>query len=105
MRKRINHFIQASMENCCQVQSVSFYCNHENHTAVDVVFQALISKGLYVHVVRAMKQHDKVPEVQQWGCRALRGLSLSGCGHKELMINCGVLELVFSCTQRYSTHC
>lgn len=57
-----------------------------------------MSKGLYVHIVHAMKQHKKEPGVQQWGCRALRGLSLSGFDHKELMINCGVLELVFECT-------
>ena len=51
-----------------------------------------------MHIVHAMKQHKKEPGVQQWGCRALRGLSLSGFDHKELMINCGVLELVFECT-------
>ena len=64
------------------------------------IFQCLISKGLYLHVVRAMEQHKREAGLQQWGCRALRGLSLSGGGHKELMINCGVLELVFTCTHR-----
>lgn len=63
--------------------------------------ESLISKGLYLQIVRAMQLHDKEPEVQRWGCRALRGLSLSGRGHKELMVNCGVLELVFNCTQRF----
>ena len=67
---------------------------------ISLFFQSLISKGLYLQIVRAMQLHDKEPEVQRWGCRALRGLSLSGCGHKELMVNCGVLELVFNCTQR-----
>lgn len=68
--------------------------------SITFIFQSLISKGLYLYIVRAMKQHKREAGVQQWGCRALRGLSLSGCGHKELMINCGVLELVFRCTRR-----
>ena len=59
-----------------------------------------MSKGLYLHIARAMEQHGEDPEVQQWGCRALRGLSLSGISHKECVIYCGVLELVFSCIQR-----
>ena len=63
------------------------------------IFQSLISKGLHINIVHAMKQHEQKAEVQRWGCRALRGLSLSGCGHKELLINCGALELVFSCAQ------
>ena len=63
-------------------------------------FQSLISKGLHLNIVHAMKQHKDKAEVQRWGCRALRGLSLSGCGHKERLVNCGVLELVFSCAQR-----
>lgn len=63
------------------------------------IFQSLISKGLHLNIVHAMKQHKWKAEVQQWGCRALRGLSLSGCGHKELLVNCGVLELIFNCAQ------
>lgn len=57
-------------------------------------------KGLDFHITRAMEQHGEDPIVQQWGCRALRGLSLSGIKHKKLMVDCGVLELVFSCIQR-----
>lgn len=63
--------------------------------------ESLMFKGLYINIIHVMEQHDKHPGVQRWGCRALRGLSLSGCSDKELLINCGVLELVFSCTQRY----
>ena len=66
-----------------------------------VTFQSLMFKGLYINIIHVMEQYDKHPGVQRGGCRALRGLSLSGCSDKELLINCGVLELVFSCTQRY----
>lgn len=66
-----------------------------------VAFQSLMSKGLHVHIVQAMKQHSKDAGVQIWGYRALRGLSLSGYADKEIMIKCGVLELAFSCTRRY----
>ena len=65
-----------------------------------IIFQSLISKGLHLNIVHAMKQHKQEAEVQRWACRALRGLSLSGRDHKELLINCGVLELVFICAQR-----
>ena len=64
-------------------------------------FQSLMSKGLHVHIIQAMKLHRKDAGVQIWGCRALRGLSLSGYADKEIMIKCGVLELAFKCTQRY----
>ena len=64
------------------------------------IFQSLISKGLHLNIVHAMNQHKQKAEVQQWGCRALRGMSLSGCDHKEFLVNCGALELVFSCAQR-----
>lgn len=60
-----------------------------------------MSKGLHVHIVQAMKQHNQDAGVQRWGCRALRGLSLSGYADKEILIKCGVLEVAFNHTQRY----
>lgn len=66
-----------------------------------VAFQSFMSNGLHVRIVQAMKQHSKDAGVQISGCRALRGLSLSGYADKEIIIKCGALELAFNCTQRY----
>lgn len=96
--------MNVSLEKNLQVEVLLFGTIDQMFISVMItstcIFQSLINKGLHLNIVHAMKQHKQKAEVQQWGCRALRGLSLSGCGHKELLIDCGILELVFSCAQR-----
>ncbi|XP_019623007.1 PREDICTED: leucine-rich repeat serine/threonine-protein kinase 2-like [Branchiostoma belcheri] len=61
----------------------------------------LMNKGAYLSIINYMGHHATIPGAQQFGCRALRGLTLLNDDHKQKLAEVSALSLVVSALKRF----
>ncbi|CAH1266221.1 MFHAS1 [Branchiostoma lanceolatum] len=61
----------------------------------------LMNKGAYLSILNYMGHHATIPGAQQFGCRALRGLTLLNDEHKQKLAEVSALSLVVSALKRF----
>ncbi|KAK3698088.1 hypothetical protein QZH41_017526 [Actinostola sp. cb2023] len=88
------HYARLVLDRCEKLIEYSLIYKGCLHICMFIV---LFTKGVYIYIIKAMKKHEQIAGVQQYGCQSLRILCLPKVENMKIVIGHEAWDSITNC--------